>query len=59
MHLQDLKPKEDTTDYTLDLNADIGSAKVKDKKEELFSVILKRLNELFITDNLTLNYARQ
>lgn len=59
MHLQDLKPKEDTTDYTLDLNADIGSAKAKDKKEELFSVILKRLNELFITDNLALNYARQ
>jgi len=59
---QDLKLKEDAADYTLDPNADIGSAKAKDKKEEFLSIILKRLNELFITDNLTdddmLNYAR-
>jgi type I restriction enzyme R subunit len=59
---QDLKLKEDAPDYTLDPNTDIGSAKAKDKKEEFLSVILKRLNELFITDNLTdddmLNYAR-
>lgn len=59
---QDLKLKEDAADYTLDPNTDIGSAKAKDKKEEFLSVILKRLNELFITDNLTdddmLNYAR-
>ena len=59
---QDLKLKEDAANYTLDPNTDIGSAKAKDKKEEFLSVILKRLNELFITDNLTdddlLNYAR-
>ncbi|RVU29318.1 type I restriction endonuclease subunit R [Neptunomonas marina] len=59
---QDLKLKEDAPDYTLDPNTDMGSAKAKDKKEEFLSVILKRLNELFITDNLTdddmLNYAR-
>lgn len=40
----------------------MGSAKAKDKKEEFLSTILKRLNELFTTDNLTdddmLNYAR-
>jgi len=59
---QDLQLKEDAADYTLDPNSDIGTAKAKDKKEEFLSVILKRLNELFITDNLTeddmLNYAR-
>lgn len=39
----------------------IGSAKAKDRQEELFSLIINRLNELFITDNLTdqdlVNYA--
>jgi len=38
-----------------------GSAKAKDKKEEFLSQIVNRLNELFITDNLTdqdqVNYA--
>ncbi|WP_428034118.1 type I restriction endonuclease subunit R [Amphritea sp.] len=58
---QDLKIKEEGV-YTIDPNTDIGSAKARDKKEEFLSVILRRLNELFITDNLTdddmLNYAR-
>jgi len=59
---QDLKLKDDDGKYTLDPGDEIGSAKARDKKEEFLSVILKRLNELFITDNLTdddmLNYAR-
>ncbi|MDO6749558.1 hypothetical protein, partial [Gilvimarinus sp. 1_MG-2023] len=50
---QDLQLKDDAPDYTLDPNTDVGSAKAKDKKEELLSVILQRLNELFVTDNLT------
>lgn len=59
---QDLKLKEDAPDYGLEPGSDMGSAKAKDKKEEYLSIILKRLNELFITDELTnddmLNYAR-
>lgn len=39
----------------------MGSAKAKDKKEEFLSVIIDKLNELFITDELTekdlVNYA--
>lgn len=39
----------------------VGTAKAKDKKEEFLSRIVYRLNELFITDNLTekdiVNYA--
>jgi len=38
-----------------------GSAKARDRKEELLALIIGRLNELFITDNLTdqdlVNYA--
>lgn len=38
-----------------------GTAKAKDKKEEFLSQIISRLNELFITDELTgkemVNYA--
>ncbi|MCG6266151.1 type I restriction endonuclease subunit R [Vibrio furnissii] len=40
---------------------DVGTAKPKDKKEEFLSHIIDRLNEVFITDNLTdkdmINYA--
>jgi type I restriction enzyme R subunit len=43
------------------MNSYIGTAKAKDKKEEFLSEILGRLNELFITDELTdkdlINYA--
>jgi len=35
MRLQDQKTKEDTTDYTLDLNADIGS-KQKTRKKSFY-----------------------
>jgi len=58
---QDLKLKEDSGDYKLTPGESLGSAKAKDKKEEFLSQIIYRLNELFITDQLTekdlVNYA--
>ncbi len=58
---QDLRLKEDSEDYKLEPGAGLGSAKAKDKKEEFLSVIIGKLNELFITDELTekdlVNYA--
>ncbi|MFT6914582.1 MAG: type I restriction enzyme R subunit [Motiliproteus sp.] len=58
---QDMQLQENTAEYKLEPNSDIGTAKAKDKKEELLSEILVRLNELFITDELTdkdlINYA--
>jgi type I restriction enzyme R subunit len=58
---QDLKLKEDAPDYKLVPGDDWGSRVPRDRKEELLSQIISRLNELFITDNLTekdlVNYA--
>jgi len=58
---QDLKLQEDSPDYKLEPGDGLGSAKAKDRKEELISQIISRLNELFITDELTdqdlVNYA--
>ncbi|WP_218397581.1 type I restriction endonuclease subunit R [Alteromonas lipotrueae] len=58
---QNIKLQEDSADYKLEPNSDVGTAKAKDKKEEFMSNILARLNEVFITDNLTdkdmINYA--
>ena len=58
---QDIELKEDALDYKLEPSSDMGSAKAKDKKEEFLSQILSKLNELFITDNLSdgdlINYA--
>ncbi|MEJ6122969.1 DEAD/DEAH box helicase family protein [Vibrio sp. 2-Bac 85] len=58
---QDMQLKENSAEYQLEPSNDIGSAKAKDKKEEFLSLILVRLNELFITDELTdkdlINYA--
>ena len=58
---QDLKLIEDSADHKLVPGEGLGSAKAKDKKEELLSQILDRLNELFVTDQLTdkdmVNYA--
>jgi type I restriction enzyme R subunit len=58
---QNLKLKEDSADYKLVPGEGLGSAKAKDKKEEFLSQIIERLNELFITDQLTendmVNYA--
>jgi len=50
---QDLELAEDSSDYKLEPGDDLGTAKPKDKKEELLSQIITRLNELFITDELT------
>lgn len=53
--------QEDAKEYNLDPGNDIGTASLKDKKEEFLSHILTHLNELFITDNMTdkdmINYA--
>jgi len=58
---QDLVLEPDTGEYGLTPGDDLGSAKAKDKKEEFLSQIINRLNELFITDELTekdlVNYA--
>lgn len=58
---QDLKLKEDTAEYKLTPGEGLGTAKAKDIKEEFISQIIRRLNELFITDQLTdkdlVNYA--
>ena len=58
---QDLKLKEDSPEYKLEPGDSLGSAKAKDKKEEFLSEIIARLNEMFITDELTdadlVNYA--
>lgn len=52
---------EDTEEYRLHPGEGLGTAKAKDIKEEFISQIISRLNELFITDQLTdqdlVNYA--
>jgi len=57
---QDLKLRQESGVYLAPGN-EMGTARAKDKKEELLSQIVTRLNELFITDNLTdkdlINYA--
>jgi len=57
---QDIQLKETSGEY-LNPGDSLGSAKAKDKKEEFLSQIIGRLNELFITDELTdkdlVNYA--
>ncbi|WP_445946286.1 type I restriction endonuclease subunit R [Shewanella sp.] len=50
---QDIQLKEDAPDYGLDPSTDIGSAKAKDKKEELLSYVLEKLNEAFANENLS------
>jgi type I restriction enzyme, R subunit len=58
---QDLALKETTDEYQLTPAEGLGTAKAKDIKEEFLSQIINRLNELFITDQLTdqdlVNYA--
>jgi len=58
---QDLRLKEDSVDYGLEPGDGLGTAKPKNKKEEFLSLIIARLNEIFITDELTekdlVNYA--
>ena len=58
---QDIQLQVDAEDNGLEPASDVGTAKAKDKKEEFLSQIVARLNELFITDDLSdgdlINYA--
>ncbi|WP_209438580.1 type I restriction endonuclease subunit R [Vibrio natriegens] len=58
---QDIQLQENTPEYKLQPSNDVGTAKPKDKKEDFLSHIIERLNEVFVTDNLTdkdmINYA--
>lgn len=58
---QDLALGEDGGTYGLKPGEGVGSAKARDRKEEFLSQIIARLNEIFVTDNLTdgdqLSYA--
>ena len=58
---QHLQLQENKGEYNLEPNEALGTAKPRDKKEEFLSQIITRLNELFITDQLTdadmVNYA--
>ncbi|MEY8198607.1 MAG: DEAD/DEAH box helicase family protein [Colwellia sp.] len=58
---QDIQLKEDAGEYQLEPGDALGTAKAKDPKEEFLSQIIARLNELFVTDELTdkdmVNYA--
>jgi type I restriction enzyme R subunit len=58
---QHIKLQIDDPDSKLEPGEGMGSATAKDKKEELLSQLISKLNELFITDNLTendmVNYA--
>lgn len=58
---QQIKLQNDPDGHELEAGNDIGTAKPKDKNEDFMSHILMRLNEIFITDNLShkdmINYA--
>ncbi len=58
---QDIQLKEGAGEYQLEPGDAVGTAKAKDPKEEFLSQIIARLNELFVTDELTdkdmVNYA--
>lgn len=58
---QDLMLSDHTGEYGLKPGEGMGTAVAKDKKEEFLSQIISRLNELFVTDQLTekdiVNYA--
>jgi len=58
---QDLELQENSPDFKLTPGEGLGTAKPQDLKEEFISQIISRLNELFITDQLTnkdlVNYA--
>lgn len=61
MRQQDLVLRENTAEYKLEPGEGLGTAKPKDKQEEFLSQIINRLNEVFVTDQLTdkdmVNYA--
>jgi type I restriction enzyme R subunit len=53
--------QENSQNHKLEPGEGLGTAKPKDKKEEYLSLIINRLNEVFVTDQLTdkdmVNYA--
>ncbi|MCZ6804434.1 MAG: type I restriction endonuclease [Proteobacteria bacterium] len=57
----DLRIGEDEGEYLISPTTDIGGAKPKDKKTELLSEIISRMNDLFAGESLTnkdmINYA--
>jgi type I restriction enzyme, R subunit len=59
--IQGLQLKENTVEYKLEPGEGLGTAKPKDRQEEFLSQIINRLNEVFVTDQLTdkdmVNYA--
>jgi len=58
---QHLQLQENKGEYNLEPNEALGTAKPRDKKEEFLSQIIKRLNEIFVSEGLTdgdmVNYA--
>lgn len=50
---QDLKLKEDAEGYELKPGQELGTAKAKNTREEFLSQIIRRLNEVFITVDLS------
>jgi type I restriction enzyme, R subunit len=58
---QDMRLEEEEGSYGLKPGEGVGTARARDRKEELLSQIIARLNELFVTDHLTeqdlVNYA--
>jgi type I restriction enzyme, R subunit len=50
---QDLLLRENTGEYKLQPGEGLGSAKPQDRKEEFLSQIISRLNEIFVTDQLS------
>ena len=55
--------RENTPEYKLEPGEGLGTAKPKDRQEEFLSQIINRLNEVFVTDQLTdkdmVNYSYQ
>jgi type I restriction enzyme R subunit len=58
---QHLKMQIDDPNSKLEPGEGLGTAMAKDRKEELLSLLINRLNEVFVTDHLTqkdlVNYA--
>jgi hypothetical protein len=58
---QALVHQENSAEYKLEPGEGLGTAKPKDRQEEYLSQIINRLNEVFVTDQLTdkdmVNYA--
>lgn len=58
---QNLVLEKNSPDYNLTPGDELGTGKASEKKEEFISQVIRRLNEIFITDNLTdkdmVNYA--